>query len=80
MPDSCTIRVNGSPLQVPLGTSVLAAVLLSGQEWTRVSITGEARGPLCGMGVCFECRLTINGVKQQRSCLLPCSEGLEIET
>jgi len=31
---------------------------------TRTSVTGEPRGPLCGMGICFECR-TASG---ERTC------------
>ncbi len=34
----------------------------------RRSATGEPRGPLCGMGTCFECRVTIDGVPHRRSC------------
>ena len=68
------IRVNGEPMEVPPGTTVSAAA--AGVH--RTSVAGEARGPLCGMGVCFECRLTIDGRPNARGCQTVCEEGMEI--
>ena len=64
---SIALTVNGVTVAVASGTTVAAAVLLAGQP-TRRSVSGESRGPLCGMGICFECRVTIDGVPHQRSC------------
>ena len=75
-----TISVNGQPVSVPAGTIVAAAVVESGAARFRSSLHGESRGPLCGMGVCFECRVTINGQPHSRSCLTLCEEGLEVRT
>jgi sarcosine oxidase subunit alpha len=80
MPIQIHIRVNGRPVTVPAGTTVAAAVMASGQSAFRRSLTGEPRGPLCGMGICFECRLTIDGVPHSRSCQTPCSDGMEVLT
>src|SRR5690606_37458565 len=44
------------------------------------SIKGEDRGLFCGMGVCFECRVTINGQSGQRSCLTLVEPGMTVET
>ncbi len=41
---------------------------------------GEPRGPVCGMGICYECRVTIDGAAHQRACLVDCEEGMVIET
>ena len=54
------IRINGQSLQVAAGTTVAAAVMTV-QPGFRRSVTGEIRGPLCGMGICMECRVTLNG-------------------
>jgi D-hydroxyproline dehydrogenase subunit gamma len=35
---------------------------------------------LCGMGICFECRVTIDGREHCRSCQIPCAEGMEVRT
>ncbi len=73
------ITINGTPHEAAPRTSVAAAVLNTGQT-TRTSVQGEPRSPLCGMGICFECRLTINGVANQRSCQIEVAEGMEIRT
>jgi sarcosine oxidase subunit alpha len=52
-------------------------VMLSGEP-CRFSIEGEARAPLCGMGICMECRVTVNGIPHQRSCQLICAPGMEV--
>ncbi len=46
----------------------------------RRSVTGETRAPLCGMGICFECRVTINGQAHSRSCQIPAAAGQNVVT
>jgi len=77
---SVVVRVNGRDVSVPSGTTVAAAVLIAGETAFRRSVSGQARGPLCGMGICFECRVTLNGRMHQRSCQLACLPGMEIRT
>jgi D-hydroxyproline dehydrogenase subunit gamma len=79
MPEQVVVRVNGSSVAVPAGATVAVAILISAGS-SRWSVTGEPRAPLCGMGTCFECRATINGEAQQRSCQLICEPGMEIDT
>jgi D-hydroxyproline dehydrogenase subunit gamma len=62
MNQSFSIVVNGRLLRVSEGTSVAAAMMLA-NEACRVSVRGERRGPLCGMGICMECRATVKGVE-----------------
>jgi sarcosine oxidase subunit alpha len=76
---SIPLTVNGTTVRVAPGTTIAAAVLLAGDA-TRVSVSGEPRGPLCGMGICFECRVTIDGVPHQRSCQIICSSGIRVMT
>jgi len=80
MPDPVTVSVNGQPVTVESGTMVSTAVALAGAAVFRRSVTGEARAPLCGMGICFECRVTIDGHPHCRSCQIPCAEGMEVCT
>ncbi len=79
MPDQVTLTIDGQPLTVIAGTTVAAAILIAGRSCRR-SVTGEPRGPLCGMGICFECRLAINGVPHCRSCQVLCENGMEVRT
>ena len=72
--------VNGKPVSVGQGTTVAAAILISGEHAFRKSVSGEPRGPLCGMGICFECRAIVDGVAHQRTCQLLCREGMRVET
>lgn len=79
MSGSCWIAVNGKRLRVKEGTSVAAAVMSAGGA-CRISVSGEIRGPLCGMGICMECRATVNGVAHRRTCLLTCADGMDVVT
>jgi sarcosine oxidase subunit alpha len=80
MADTVTLAVNGRMVTVPAGAMVSAAVALAGVSAFRKSVTGEPRAPLCGMGICFECRVTINGRPHCRSCQIPCEESMEVRT
>lgn len=71
------LTVDGRSVAVAAGTSVAVAVLMAGSP-TRLSVTGEPRTPLCGMGICFECRVTINGVPHQKSCQILCEAGMDV--
>ena len=77
--DSFIIRVNRIELRVTAETSVAVAMMMAGLP-SRISVSGEPRAPLCGMGICMECRATVNGQKHQRTCQLMCAAGMEVET
>lgn len=76
--DTIRIKVNQSPLKVPCGTVVAAALAFAGITQFRRSVSGQPRGPLCGMGICMECRVTINGQPNCRSCEILCEENMEV--
>ncbi|MCS6816866.1 MAG: (2Fe-2S)-binding protein [Blastocatellia bacterium] len=80
MPEVVSLKINEMPIEVPFGTTVLVALLTSGIAGIRRSVTGELRGPLCGIGVCFECRVTINGQPHCRSCQILCQNGMDVRT
>ena len=78
MPETFTITINGAINRVARGTTVAAAMLLADMP-SRISVTGEQRGALCGMGVCFECRAVVNGVLHRRTCQLLCEQDMTVE-
>ena len=78
MPDTLAVSLNGMALTVPAGTTIAAAVFIAGASSFRRSVSGEPRGPLCGMGVCFECRVTVDGVRHVKSCQMLCRRGMQI--
>jgi hypothetical protein len=79
MPTEVRLRVNGCAVAVPAGTSVAVAMMIAGQA-CRASVSGEPRGPLCGMGICFECRATVNGKQHCRTCQILCEPGMDVRT
>jgi hypothetical protein len=79
MHSQITLTVNDASVTVPAGATVAVAMTIAGQS-CRTSVTGEPRGPLCGMGICFECRAVINGVPHCRSCQILCEPGMEVRT
>lgn len=80
MRDDIRLTVNGESVSVPEGSMVTTAVMLAGARAFRRSVTGARRAPLCGMGICYECRVTIDGRAHCRSCQIVCREGMEIST
>jgi len=74
------IVVNGKAISVLAGATVATALLNAGESGFRQSVSGEARGPVCGMGICYECRVTIDDLPQQRACLRVAESGMRIET
>jgi sarcosine oxidase subunit alpha len=80
MTEQIRLNINGKSISVQPGTVVAAAIAQSGVNNFRRSINGEPRGPLCGMGICMECRVTINGLAHCRSCHVVCEEGMEVRT
>ena len=79
MRDQIALKVNGAAIEVGSGTTVAVAVMLAGMA-SRKSVTGEPRAPLCGMGICYECRVTINGERRRRGCQVLCASGMEVNT
>jgi D-hydroxyproline dehydrogenase subunit gamma len=80
MPEMVKLAVNGVSVEMPAGSMVSAAILKTGIHAFRRSATGEPRGPLCGMGICFECRVVINGEPHCRSCQTVCQDGMDVRT
>ncbi len=80
MSDSVRITVDERRVDVVVGTSVAAALLGIGTTAFRVSVTGASRGPLCGMGICHECRVTIDGVAHRRACMVAVADGMQVIT
>lgn len=59
---------------------MLAAVLpQTGDGCSRTSVSGQRRSPTCGMGICQECRVWVNGI-QQLACQTPVAEGMTVDT
>ena len=80
-----TLTIDGCTVFAEENMTVAAAILNrdagGGAAWAvRRSVTGTPRGPLCGMGICFECRATVDGRPHERTCQLPVRDGMEVRT
>jgi sarcosine oxidase subunit alpha len=80
MAELVMLTIDGSPVSVERGTMVAAAIMMAGAARFRRSVTGEPRGPLCGMGICYECRVTIDGQAHSKACQIVCRDGMEVRT
>jgi hypothetical protein len=72
-----TIRLDGEPAEAFEGETVAAVLLARGEIATRTTPGGEPRGIFCGMGVCFDCLMIIDGVPNTRACMTWVREGLD---
>lgn len=74
------LHIDGQPVRVKAGSSVAAALRVAGgMGAARTSVTGQPRAPFCGMGVCQECRVQIDG-RRRLACQTVCTEGMRVET
>lgn len=73
------MQIDDQTLDVPSGISVAAAIARLQRPFRR-SVQGQPRAPFCGMGICFECRVRIDGVAQQRACMVVVREGMQVAT
>ncbi len=80
MSRSVVITVDGAEIEVLSGTSVAAAIAIAGVHGFRRAASGAVRGPVCGMGICFECRAEVDGVPGVRTCQLVCAENMAVRT
>jgi hypothetical protein len=72
---------DGQPVTGFRGESIAAALLANGLRALRTThVGGEPRGIYCGMGVCFDCLVVVDGEIGRRACITPVAAGLRVET
>ena len=74
------IFIDGVETTVEEGISVAAALINHGVWDFRTSVDGSSRGPVCAMGICFECRVSIDGEPHRRACMESCRAGMKVRT
>lgn len=79
-PASITLSVDGQTIAAVPGESIAAAMTAAGLRKLREDRLGNPRGLFCGMGACFECRVSIDGGPPQRACLAPARPSLSVRT
>lgn len=79
MLDPIQITIDRKLQTIEAGTTVAVAIAVAGLP-CRTSVNGKPRSALCSMGICFECRATVNGVAHRRTCQILCEPGMTILT
>lgn len=78
--ESVTVTFEGDSYVVPAGISVAAALLgHTDDHFCHSAAEGDKRAPYCLMGVCFECLVEIDGVKNRQACLEPVHDGMQVK-
>jgi predicted molibdopterin-dependent oxidoreductase YjgC len=72
------IEVDGETVAAQPGQTVAAALTAAGRRTLRHTLAGSPRGVFCGMGVCFECVVTIDGLPNQRACMTQARAGMRV--
>lgn len=75
------IYIDGRTVTAFEGETIAAVLLAEGvRVFRRTPKTDEPRGLFCGMGICYDCLVTVNDTPNVRACLMPIAEGMVIKT
>jgi sarcosine oxidase subunit alpha len=78
------IKVNGRPIQAYSGETLLAVLFAEDIIPLRHTFKNNkpetAAGGFCGMGICRECRVSVDGIADRRACMTEVREGMEVLT
>ena len=76
-----TVTFDGRAIEALPGQTVAATLWSAGvTSWRSTRGGGSPRGVFCGIGVCFDCLVTVNDRPNQRACLVPARPGDVIQT
>src|SRR5207248_9180792 len=74
------IRFDGTEIEALPGETIAAALAAADIVAVRRARSGAPRGPYCGMGVCFDCLVTVDGRPSQRACLTKVAPGMDVRS
>ncbi|MEU5883786.1 (2Fe-2S)-binding protein [Spirillospora sp. NPDC047279] len=74
------ITVDGVPVAGVAGQTVGGVLLAAGRRAWREGPSGAPRGIFCGIGVCFDCLVTVNGDRDVRACRRRARDGDVVTT
>ncbi|MGO3868721.1 MAG: (2Fe-2S)-binding protein [Alcaligenes sp.] len=77
--ESAVVIINGQETPCYAGETVATVLLAAGVGAFRRTASGAPRRPVCNMGVCFDCIVTIDGMQGLRSCMTTVRSGMQIE-
>ncbi|MGV2068545.1 FAD-dependent oxidoreductase [Agrobacterium sp. 22-226-1] len=77
--DRLTLYIDGAECRADAGASIAAAMAAAGKNGFSCDVTGKSRGLFCGMGVCHDCLVTVDGRTSQRACMTPVADGMHVD-
>lgn len=81
MTDKITFAFNGQEFSCESGQSIAAALIAANNRELRTTrFENQPRSIFCGIGICYDCVVVIDGVANQRSCLVIAKPGMNIES
>ncbi|MEU6540707.1 (2Fe-2S)-binding protein [Streptomyces sp. NPDC047000] len=81
MNDRIDLTFDGAAIGAKPGQSVGAALTDAGiRSWRTTRHQGRPRGLFCGIGICYDCLLVVDGVPNQRACLVTARDGMRLES
>jgi len=75
-----TFTLDGAPVDALPGDTIASALYAAGIRAWRRARPGDERGLLCGIGLCFDCLVTVDGAANLRACLVAARPGMKVET
>jgi hypothetical protein len=81
-PDGQPIQVtfDGHEVGAALGDTIASAMVDAGLLACRTTARGDQRGVFCGMGVCHECAVVVDGVPSRLACMTAVSPAMIVDT
>ncbi|TDV15671.1 FAD-dependent oxidoreductase [Paraburkholderia caballeronis] len=80
MTDTIPIQFDGDTLHARPGETLAATLIAHGVQTFRTTGTGAPRGVFCGMGVCQDCLVEIDGVANRRACMTKIDRPLTVRS
>lgn len=81
MSKNISFTFNGEEFDCEPGQSIASALIAADHRELRTTRFGnEPRSIFCGIGICFDCVVVVDGVANQRSCLIEAKSGMNVES
>jgi aerobic-type carbon monoxide dehydrogenase small subunit (CoxS/CutS family) len=81
MTEKVSFSFNGKDFQCESGQTIAAALIAADQRELRSTRFGnEPRSIFCGIGICYDCVVVVDGIANQRSCLIEARDGMKVES
>lgn len=79
--EQITVQIDGRPVVAYTGETVAALLLAEGiRTFRHTAQNGQPRSLFCGIGICYDCLVTVDGAPNVRACLTALTPGMAIKT